>query len=295
MKISDLLLWQAFQVVAQEKNFSKAARILKTQAPNVTKRITTLEAQLGVRLFNRTTRVVSLTKEGEFLLPSARSLIDQAIDLERQASDRHSEISGTIRLTCFVNFGHRWLAPVLEEFSRKFPLVHLDVEVTDRIVDLIEEQFDIAIRIQEPQGADFVFKELMGNQLAIFATPEYVKTHRPIRTPQDLVHHEILTIDLHQNLKFNNSPLRLKDVTKKRSLHCESTLFMAEMALQGYGVGIVSGWGVANFIKKGQLVPLLEKYPLEWFRRIYMVIPQKRYLTNRVRALADFIVEKAKT
>jgi DNA-binding transcriptional LysR family regulator len=291
MEIRDLQLWQTFLVVSQEKNFSKAARILHTNAPNVTKRVSNLERSLGTRLFNRTTRSVSLTAEGEALLPSVQILLEQARELEAKAGDHHG-LSGLIRLTCLNGLAQRWLAPLLIEFQAAHPSVHFELLVTDRVVDLVSEQVDLAIRIQEPRGADFVFRELRPNRLVICASPAYLKSAPAVRTPADLGKHRLLALSVHQDLKFARSGERLGDFFSRRSIVCESGPYLTELALMAGGIAVRARYDVDAFLREKKLVECLPRYPLGNFQSVYLVIPQKRYLTNRVRAFADYLLQK---
>jgi LysR family transcriptional regulator, transcriptional activator for dmlA len=290
MEIRDLQLWQTFLTVAQERNFSKAARALQTNAPAVTKRISTLERSLGTRLFNRTTRMVSLTQEGETLLPAVQVLMDQAREVEAKASDR-PELSGTIRLTCFNWLAQRWLAPLLASFQELHPEVRLEVLVTDQMVDLVQEQVDLAIRVQEPKGADFVFRELSPNRLVICASPAYLKASAPLKRPADLMKHRLLALSAHEDLRFTTTGERLGDFSSRRAIVCESGPFLTDLALVGGGIAVRARLDADIFLREGKLVECLPKHPLESFHKIYLVIPQKRYLTNRVRKFCDFLVE----
>jgi len=269
MEIHNLQLWHTFLIVAQEKNFSKAAKLLHTNAPNVTKRISTLERSLGTRLFNRTTRMVSLTQEGEALLPSVQMLLDQAREVAQ-----------------------RWLAPLLIEFQAAHPLVRFEVLVTDRVVDLVQEQVDLAIRIQEPKGADFVFRELRPNRLVVCASPAYLKSSPAIRAPADLLKHRLLALSVHQDLKFVRTGERLGDFSSRRSIICDSGPYLTDLALIGGGIAVRARYDVDCFLREGRLLECLSKHPLEYFLSVYLVIPQKRYLTNRVRTFSDFLFKK---
>ncbi len=289
MRISDLQLWEAFVLVAQARSFAKAGRSLGIGAPNITKRISSLETQLGLRLFNRTTRSVTLTSEGEGLLLHARSLLESANELERRASDAGG-LSGTIRLTCLPVVAFRWLAKEIEVFRNKFPDVEFELDLSERIVDLIGEQMDLAVRVHPPKGADFVYREIADNELVICASPAYLKKHSPIKTPQDLHQHSLLTLDLYKRCRFIKSGESLASFESSRKVKCEVGLFLTEMALLGEGVAIRSRWDVSPFLDAGTLVQCLPNDRLEPFGKAYLVIPQKRYLSARVRAFVDQLV-----
>lgn len=291
MEIRDLQLWSTFIAVAREKNFSKAGKSLNTNAPNITKRISSLEEALGMRLFNRTTRTVSLTQEGEALLPSVQLLLEQAREIEAKATDRH-DLSGLVRVTCLNGLAQRWLAPLIVEFQADHPLVRFEVLATDQVVDLIQDQVDIALRIQEPKGADFVFREMRPNQLVVCASPSYLKSAPALRIPADLSKHRLLALTNHQDLKFIRSGERLGDFFSRRVIVCESGPYLTDLALLGAGVAVRARYDVEVFLKSGRLVECLARHPLEYFRKVYLVIPQRRYLANRVRVFSDFLMAK---
>lgn len=292
MKITDLILWRSFLTVAQTRNFSKAATALRTNAPNVTKRISMLESQLGVRLFNRTTRVVSLTQEGEGLLPYVQLLLDQAKEIEDRAEENR-QLSGRIRVTCLEGLSQRWLAPALVKFQKQYPEIRFDILPTDRLVDLVQEQVDLAVRIQEPRGSDYVFKELRPNNLVVCASPAYLKKKPELKKPADLHRHSLLMLEVHRELRFMKTGERLGEFTESRKIVCESGPYLTELAVLGAGVGIRAAYEVSTLIQSGKLVRLLENHPLEYFRKVYLVIPQRRYLSSRVRAFADFLMSQA--
>ncbi len=291
MKITDLILWQTFVAVANERNFSNAARALHTNAPNITKRILQLESGLSVRLFNRTTRRMSLTVDGEKLLPYALALIDQAREIEARATD-NQKLAGLIRVTSINGIAQRWLAPAIVEFQRLHPAVQFEVFPGDSLMDLIQEQVDLALRIQEPTGVDMIFREVTVNHLVVCASPAYLKEAKPIRRPADLHTHPLMFLNVHRELKFHGKGEKLKDFAATRIIHCQSGTYLTDLALLGAGVAVRARYDVNSYLKSGDLVALLETYPLEYFRKVYLVIPQRRYLSSRVRAFADFLMAR---
>jgi LysR family transcriptional activator of dmlA len=291
MKITDLTLWQTFVAVVHERNFARASRVLHTNAPNVTKRISQLESSLGVRLFNRTTRTMSLTVDGEKLLPQVRALIDQAREIEERANETQ-KLAGLIRVTSLNGIAQRWLAPAIVDFQKLHPAVRFEVLPGDGLMELIQDQVDLALRIQEPTGADVIFREMVVNHLVVCASPAYLKNAKPIRRPRDLHGHPLLFLNVHRELKFHGKGEKLKEFAADRTILCESGTYLTELALLGAGLAVRARYDVNTYLKSGQLVELLAKYPLEYFRKVYLVIPQKRYLSSRVRAFADFLMAR---
>jgi LysR family transcriptional activator of dmlA len=289
MKITDLSLWETFVAVAELKSFAKAGRRLHMGAPTVTKRISMLESQLGVRLFNRTTRVVSLTLEGEQILPEAKQLLDTAHEVERRASDTKN-LEGVVRITCLPVVGFRWLGPQVISFQKKHPKIQFQIDLSERFTDLVAEQFDLAIRVQKPQGADFVFRELAQNELVLCASPSYLKKAAPLKKPTDLFQHPLLTLDVFAGCRFMKSGKALRDFDSARTIRSEFGLYLTELALLGGGIAVRSRWDVFPFLASGKLVEVLPEHKLEPFGSAYLVIPQRRYLSPRVRAFADHLM-----
>lgn len=289
MKIRDLLYWQTFVQVAEQKSFARAGSALGIGPSNISKQIAWLEGELGVRLLNRTTRSVTLSQEGEILLPWAKQLIEDASELESRALDARG-LRGKIRLTCLPVVAHRWLVPELTKFRRKNPDVQFEIDLSERVVDLVAEQMDLAVRVQPPKGADFVFRELATNELVVCASPKYLKKVEPPKKPHDLLKHSLLTLELYSGCRFIGTGLALRDLESARAVRCEVGLFLTELALAGEGIAIRSKWDVFPFLQSGALVELLPTFKIEPFGKAYLVIPQKKYLSPRVRAFADHLL-----
>lgn len=292
MKIRDLSLWEAFYWVAKDKNFTRAAARLKISPPQLSKRVSALEDELGVRLLNRTTRQVSLTQDGQGLLPHLESMLEdlQGLETRFESSDR---IEGTIRLTCVTALAHRVLAPLIAEFMKLHPDVQFEIDPTDQMVDLIDQQMDLGIRVEVPHGADFVFIKLLENRIILCASPEYLRRHsRPPRSVQDLLQHSILTLKVYENCRFLKTDLRIGDLQPAQKLRCESGLFLTQMTLDGAGIAVRSEWDVRPLVDSGKLVQVLPRQKIESFGHVYAVIPNRRLLARRVRVFIDFLTER---
>ncbi len=294
MRINDLSLWQSFYWVAKDSSFSKAARRMNLGAPILSKKIARLEEALEVRLFQRSTRKVSLTSEGKGLLPVVEALLADVNSIESRF-EKQTELSGTIRITSLSNLAHRRLAPILIGFSELHPQVRFEVDTSDHIVDMIDAQFDVALRSQRPTGSEYVFKKLVTNRPIFCASPEYLKRNRkPLKKAEDLRHHRLLMFRAYENQKILGTPYKLQDFNESRYIAPSSGLFITELLLNGAGVGIRSGWDVHELLERGELVEVLKSQKIEPLNDIFLVVPSRRLLTPRVRAFIDFLSEKAK-
>jgi LysR family transcriptional regulator, transcriptional activator for dmlA len=294
MKNLDLGAWNAFASVAKEGNFTRAARSLRISVPQLSKKIAKLEGDLGIRLFQRSTRQVSLTQEGQVLLPKVISSLDDFRNLEAEFENR-DQINGVIRLTCLTGVAHRLLPPVLLEFMQLHPNVRIEADISDSLIDLIDSRVDLAIRVQEPEGGELIYKKLAPNDLMFCASPVFLKgLNKPIRKPEDLKGHPFYFLDAIADRKCGRTKFRLTDLRDGTPLHGNNGMFLTELALRHGGVAVRARWETHTFLKSGQLVEILKDYPIEQFGNIYAVVPSRRFLAARVRVFLDFLTERAK-
>lgn len=289
VKIADLSLWESFYWVCKKGSFTQAAHQLHVSVAFLSKKIAQLEGELEVRLFNRTTRHVAMTLEAKELLPRVEALLEEAGNLERRGPQ---EKAGLIRLTCVPAFAQRCLAPWIVEFQKQHPGIRFDVHVSDSLVDLIETERDLAIRVQAPTGAQFVFRKLLSNDLVWCASPGYLAQHSPVRKPKDLKAHAIFSLGVYSDLRVGEG-VRVGDLMQNPTVRCESGAVLTELALQGAGIALRSKWDVEPFLSSGKLVQVLKKYPMEAFGDVYAVTPHRRLITHRLRLFLDFLVQKA--
>jgi DNA-binding transcriptional LysR family regulator len=292
MKINEMETWEAFLGVATHGNFSAAALNLRVPLSQVSKRVAKLETQLGARLFQRTTRVVTLTDEGKALLPKIHSIMEDLREAEALFEHRLG-LAGKIKVTCPPFVAHNLLLPILSEFMALHPRVHLEIDVSEAFQNIVDSGFDMAIRIQTPKDTDLVYRKLAPNDLVICAAPAYLKKHKAPVKPSDLQNHDLLMLSVHRHVKFRGTAVALGDFAAKKKITCENGAFLVELALQGQGVLVRSIWDAQRHLEQGTLVQVLKKHPLETFGHIHAVVPSSRYLAPRVRAFLDFVVTKA--
>jgi DNA-binding transcriptional LysR family regulator len=293
MKIDEIGVWESFLSVARHSSFSKAANEMRLGVPQLSKRIARLESELGVRLFQRTTRVVSLTDEAKALLPKLSSIIEDLAGLESLFED-NQKIAGTVRITCVPFVANRLLIPAMSDFNKLHPDVNFEINLSETVMNLVESNFDMAIRIQDPRESSFIYRKLAANELVLCASPSYLKRHsKRITEPRDLMNHSLLSLDIHSKCRFVSGKYRLEDFSQSRKFVSDNGWFLTELALQGFGVLVRSAWDVRDHLRSGTLLQVMKRHPLENFGNIYAVIPSRRYLAPRVRAFFDFIVNES--
>lgn len=291
MKIEDVAIWEAFQAVATQGGFSRAASALKVTVPQISKRVAKLEEALGVRLFQRSTRVVSLTSEARALLPKVTAALEDLHGIETSFEDKKA-LSGTIRIACVPFVAHRLLSPVIRKFSSKYPDVRFELELSESLVNLVESNIDLAIRIHDqPTDTSLIYRKLAPNRLVMCASPRYLKQKKQApKKPLDLRHHEVLLLDIHRECRFLKDDQTLGEVIGPQNIVCEDGAFLTRLALDGFGILVRSIWDVEEDIRRGALVQVLPNAPLEPFGNFYAVIPSRRFLAQRVRAFLDLVV-----
>ena len=281
---------QVFSRVATCGNFSQAARELRISPAMVTKHIASLESQLNIRLLNRTTRKVSTTEAGERYLRLCQNLISDLEEGEASLSELSHHPSGTLKISAPVDFGVLRLASAIAAFLNHCPDVSIDITYQDRKVNLVEEGYDIAIRIGALPDSSLVALPLMQHSLICCAAPSYLEKNGYPKHPSELRQHECLTYaysSTNNDWLFNRAD---ESVSVKASgrLNANNGRAMVSAAVQGVGVILKPWFMVEDFIAQGKLVPLFEEYE-QPRADVYAVYPHRRFLPAKMRAFVDFM------
>jgi DNA-binding transcriptional LysR family regulator len=284
----------AFVRVVDAKGFSAAAPALGLTPSAVSKLVTRLEARLGVRLLQRTTRALSLTAEGEAFYAAARRIVGEIAALEAEIGERQGTPHGLLRVTTPLTFSTHQLTPMIGEFLARYPAIQLELMPTDRVVDMIEESIDVAIRICRLPDSSFMARKIGEDVRLVCAAPSYLATHRAPQRPEHLPHHNcILSRD---RAHLNRWPFRIDGQVREIEVDGRVAVSDGEsqlrLGLQGLGIVRLTRLTVAAAIKREELVPLLQDYSAEEPVPIHAVYPHRKHLAAKVTAFVDFIVEK---
>lgn len=294
--MEDIRLIRSFvTVVANDHNFSAAARELSLTPAAVSKNIKRLEDQLAVRLFYRNTRALSLTPEGHLIherYAAALAQLDLARDLA--TNQRHGS-HGTIRVTLTSSFGRHVVLPLLDEFLRQYPQIRLDVSLEDRLSDMIREGYDIGIRGgPEPDAGSFVIRKLATLQPVVCATPGYLARHGEPQHPADLEKHNCILWrhpETGRTVPWNfRVHGRVQSIKGSGSLVCGDIDAIAEMAMRGIGLAVIGSYRAAPLLASGALREVLAAYRPPP-RHFYIHYPNREFLVQRVRLLVDFLIK----
>ena len=283
---------EAFVQVVEHGGFSAAARVLGMTPSAVSKLFARLEARLGVRLVQRSTRKLQLTPEGgQFYERSTRVLAD--LDEAERCAAAGAAPRGRVSINTSVSFGHLVLVPLLPKFLAQHPEVTIDLSVTDRVVDLMDERADIAIRWGPLPPSDLVARRLGETAQAIVAAPGYLERFGTPRTPQELAAHNRLGTNYRRNMP--DWPLRIDgraaDMPVSGNVRASDGETLRRLALEGIGLARLSMYHVGDDIAQGRLVPVLEEFNPNDMAPIHAVYLGKLgRLPARVRAVLDFLV-----
>lgn len=274
-------------------SFSAAARELGVTPAAVSKRLAQIEARLGVRLLNRSTRRIGLTAEGELYLENARRILDELEELDRLISSRQAEPSGLLKVNAPLGFGRTYVAPAIALFSRRHPAVGVQLELTDHAVDFMRDGFDVAIRFGELPDTRLIARRIAPNRRLVCASPRYLDAHGRPQVPHDLLRHQCIV--LRQNEEAYNlwrfSRGRHSETVKVRGqLSSNDGEVTMTWGLAGLGILQRAEWDLARYLRSGRLEQVLADYQLPP-ADIYAVFPEKHHLSAKVRLFVDFLVE----
>jgi DNA-binding transcriptional LysR family regulator len=214
--------------------------------------------------------------------------------LERTFEEKFN-LSGTLRITSVTHLAHRILIPVLKEFHGLYPEVQVEMDVSDTFQNLIESKFDLAFRIDEPEDSEMVYSWLFANELVICTAPGYLdRNPHPLKSPKDLAKHSVLIYESVKSACFRKSGKPLREFIQQQKFLSESGPFLVDLARQGLGVLVRSRWDIQSDLDEGTLIEVLPNHPLESWGNAYAVIPSRRYLAPRVRALLELVKSAVK-
>jgi DNA-binding transcriptional LysR family regulator len=288
---ADLNAVSTFAKVVELKSFRAAAAALGMPKSSVSRKIAELEDVLGARLLERTTRRLRLTDAGHAYYLRVTPALDALGEAQRALEDASAKPSGRLKLTMTVEGGHTLLGPILDEYLVKYPDVQLQVELVDRRVDLVEEGFDLAIRVGALPDSTLVCRKLgsPGN-LHVYVSPSYIKARGTPRHPRELAEHDCLIMSAQSapgtwTFRDRRKPLPVK---VRARAEANSFLLLRELAIAGHGLARLPKYFALEALERGALVAVLDAFlpePLSW----HAVYPSSRNLSPKVRALVELL------
>ena len=280
--------------LAKLGSLAATARELGITPPAVTKRLQLMEQRLGVRLLNRTTRRVSLTSEGETYLSQASRILGEIRAMEESVSSSRAAPKGLLRVNATLGFGRTTIAPLVSAFARRYPEVEVQLQLTDRALNLVEEGFDLGIRFGELPDTRLSARKILSNRRFLCASPAYLKRRGAPRTPQELAQHDCI---LHRQNDDAYGSWKLHKGRKSETVKVRGTLSSNDgdvvlgWALDGHGILLRSEWDAAKYIASGRLQVVLGDYSMP-SADLYVYYPSRQQQPAKVRAFIDFLAQK---
>ena len=274
----------SFSAVAREENISQ---------PTVSKMIAALERHLQVRLLERTTTSLTLTEEGKRFYERSKRMIEEYIDAVADARGQTHMFVGALRINAPVGLGELRLNALMLEFLAKYPEIEIELILNDRVIDLVEEGVDVAIRLGGELPPNIIARNIAFSPRVLVATREYVERAPQINKPEDLAQHEYFRfagLAFGSQLEFSNTTEKVMVLTKGR-YRVNSSLALRECFLEGKGLGSAPAWLVQDLIDAGDLIRLLPNWEM-MSQQVHLVYPSRKYQPQRTRALLQFMAER---
>lgn len=281
---------RAFVAVVSEGSFSHAASSIQLSPQLVSKYVSKLEEQLDVRLLHRTTRKVSLTEAGTHYYQHAQQILLSIDEMDSQLSGLQQSPKGTLRISAPVSFALKHMATLVAEFQMRYPLVNVDLQLNDRKVDIVDEGFDVAIRIGQLKSSSLIAKYISPIRIMLCASPEYLKQYGTPTKPEDLKIHRYLHYS-YMEIDIKNEILRWLKVQNNRNsseLHSNNGDILVEAAIAGAGIILQPSFIASKALQSGKLIQILPDFEPDPIG-LYAVYAHRKLLPNKVRCFIDFM------
>jgi DNA-binding transcriptional LysR family regulator len=284
---------EAFVEVVDQQSFSGAGERMGLAKSVLSRRVSELENRLGVKLLNRTTRKLSLTGAGEQLYQQASELIVGLLDAEQKVSDEQLSLSGRLKIAAPQSFGYRHLSSAIAEFIKQNPDIDISMDLNDRKLDLVAEGFDLTIRIGGLEDSTLIARKLGVIRFVTAASAEYLKKQGEPQHPSDLVNHQGLmyaNISARQQWTFVDNKQTIIAVPQQR-LSANNGDFLNRAAIEGLGIVISPTFLAYEYIRSGELIPILQEFQPEG-TGIYAIFPPGRLIPRRAKLLVEYLQQQ---
>ncbi|MDX2270766.1 MAG: LysR substrate-binding domain-containing protein [Cyanobacteriota bacterium] len=291
----DLSVLKLFVEVVRQGSFAAVAREHQMDPSSVSRAIAGLEAELGIRLFQRTTRQLSPTEAGAAYFQRIQPLIEEIEQARAMATDLSGQPKGSLRVTASVAFGLTCIVPHLPRFAALYPTLTVDLLLTDTVVDLLTERVDLAIRLGLLADSSLMAQRLMPTHYRVCASPDYLRRAGSPAQPQDIEEHDCLRFPLpgfRSRWIFQDSQGSLREVAVQGRIVISNALALRECAKAGMGLALLPNWLIAADLKEGGLIHLFPNYQVtatDFHTAAWLVYPSRAYIPGKVRVFMEFL------
>ena len=289
--MQDLNEMAIFAVVVGSGSFTKAAEKLKLPKSTVSRKVSQLEKRVGVRLINRTTRNLKPTETGKLYHEHCMRMLEQAEEADRVVNNMQAEPSGTLRISTPLSFGTPFFISTIKSFMEQYPKVNVEIFSDDKMVDLLEQEIDVAFRIGPLTDSSLVARNLGTARLSLCASPEYIAKHGYPKSIQSLEDHNCVS---HPASAWTFQTANgVFEFEPKSRMYANDMEMLHRMVLEGFGIGAIPQIFISEDVKAGRLLTLLDETPFQE-RTFYLVYPSRREPPSKVMAFTDFIFSSCK-
>lgn len=285
---------ESFVRVVETGGISAAAYKLNIAKSAVSRRLKELETHLGVELFHRTTRKMNLTDIGRSYYQDCVRILDEILETELMTTQAHGTLKGSLRVALPSSFGLMHIGPAINDFLKDHPQIEIDLDFNDREVDLMQEGFDLAIRIAKLPDSSLIARRFAPIQSVICASPTYVERMGLPKSPEELINHQCLVYTLIRDFEYwhlidsKNQKMKIK---LQPFIKASTGEYLRDAAVEGHGIALLPTFIAYREIKDGSLITLFDEYQFPQLNA-YAIYPQTRHLSQRVRTFVDFLVNR---
>jgi DNA-binding transcriptional LysR family regulator len=294
----DILALKTVLLVQVKGSIAGAARVLGVSPSSVSRILAGVEAELGIRLFHRSTRHLTTTEEGRAYLQRIAPLIEELDAAKEAASGSRQTPGGLLRMTASVAFSQRVIVPLLPDFHHRFPSITVELLSSDTNLDLIGTGIDLAVRLTPAPEGDLISRRLMRTHYQLVCSPGYLAQLRPPVTPDDLSSLNCLRFalpGLQNTWRFRHGENVPFDIPVSGNLLISNAGALREAVIQGLGIGMFADWMIRDDLREGRLVPLLKDYECtlsDFDTGAWALYPNRAYLPQKVRVMIDFLSKR---
>ena len=283
-----------FLQVVKYESFAGAARALGMTGPAISKQVQSLEEKLGVKLLNRTTRHVSMTEEGAIYFDRARKALEDLEEAEQQIQELKACPTGKLKVNAPMSFGTQFLTKPIASFAEQYPDVELEIDFSDRWVDVSGEGYDVVVRIASLQDSNLIARKLAPCPIVLCAGKKLIEKHGMPDSVAALVGYPAVVYNRHgqkEEWRYKDQNDEVRALTLNRNFAANTAEMQLEACLQGLGIALLPMFSAHPYIASGELVEVFPEYKTHPERGIYAMYPQNRYLSTRTRLFIDWLSE----
>jgi DNA-binding transcriptional LysR family regulator len=297
----DISVLQTFVEVVRQGSFASVARLRNVDPSSISRAIASLEEELGIRLFQRTTRKLSLTEAGMTYFERVEPLMEEMLKAIEIASDISGQPKGTLRVTASVSFGLKCIVPLLPNLGKIYPELIIDLVLTDTTVDLLAERIDVALRLGPLADSTLIVQRLMPTYYAVCGSPSYLQQYGQPKKPGDLENHNCLLFPLpgfRSRWLFKDKKGEIIEIPVSGRTIISNGMGLKQCAISGMGLALLPNWLVEEDLKAGTLVNLFPDYQAtatDFNTAVWIVYPSRAYVPLKVQAFIDFLKSNTKS